>query len=430
MKKSLFLLGALSFAFLTKAQAQETEMTTTSQDTMMSSDDYHAYDHWSLEIQGGFNHPFRAMSGGYYTSRVSPYTLGLGVRYMFNEYIGAKLGFMYDSFKEDDNSMPFDSKQYSFTLEGVANLGRVMHFESWTHSLNLLGHAGLGWATINADAAPDNDGVVTMVAGLTGELKLGKSVALTGDISGVGNTAQSINFDGHGNTAGLSVIQGMNLRGTVGLTFYLGKAEEHADWYVPESLESKVMSLDGRVTAIEDKMKDSDQDGVADYLDQEPNTVSGVAVDTKGRAVDNNGNGIPDDLESALDARYAMKGEANGDGDAIAKLLNDGYVSVFFDFGSSKVKEEETPAINYIITYLRNNAGTSATLQGYADEIGSESYNQSLSEKRAQHVKDVLVAAGIDESRLSVQGQGEDTSVDKSSSKARNTVRRVIVKLN
>ena len=41
-------------------------------------------------------------------------------------------------------------------------------------------------------------------------------------------------------------------------------------------------------------LQDTDRDGVVDYLDAEPNTTGGVAVDTKGRAIDVNKNGVPD----------------------------------------------------------------------------------------------------------------------------------------
>jgi OOP family OmpA-OmpF porin len=53
---------------------------------------------------------------------------------------------------------------------------------------------------------------------------------------------------------------------------------------------------------------DTDQDGVADYLDLEKNTVSGVMVDSK-RAIDLNNNNVPDELESYLTANYVNKSD-------------------------------------------------------------------------------------------------------------------------
>ena len=44
-------------------------------------------------------------------------------------------------------------------------------------------------------------------------------------------------------------------------------------------------------------MNDTDKDGVPDYLDVEPNSVSGIMVDTKGRMIDLDNNGVPDELE-------------------------------------------------------------------------------------------------------------------------------------
>lgn len=47
-------------------------------------------------------------------------------------------------------------------------------------------------------------------------------------------------------------------------------------------------------------MNDTDKDGVPDYLDVENNSIAGVTVDTKGRMVDKNNNGVPDELENIL----------------------------------------------------------------------------------------------------------------------------------
>ena len=50
-------------------------------------------------------------------------------------------------------------------------------------------------------------------------------------------------------------------------------------------------------------------------------------------------------------------------------------------------------------------------LAGYADRIGSDQYNRDLSERRAQAVADYLASKGIDQSRLQVEGRGEDQPV-------------------
>jgi len=50
-------------------------------------------------------------------------------------------------------------------------------------------------------------------------------------------------------------------------------------------------------------------------------------------------------------------------------------------------------------------------LTGHADRIGSEEYNQELSEKRAKAVADYLAQKGVDSSRLQVEGKGESQPV-------------------
>ncbi len=53
-------------------------------------------------------------------------------------------------------------------------------------------------------------------------------------------------------------------------------------------------------------------------------------------------------------------------------------------------------------------------LDGFADERGDESYNQALSERRAQHVRDLLTGQGVAESRITVVAHGESAAVDAS----------------
>lgn len=50
-------------------------------------------------------------------------------------------------------------------------------------------------------------------------------------------------------------------------------------------------------------------------------------------------------------------------------------------------------------------------LAGYADRIGSDQYNRNLSERRAQAVADYLASKGVDQSRIQVEGRGEDNPV-------------------
>jgi outer membrane protein OmpA-like peptidoglycan-associated protein len=384
------------------------------------------FNKWSVELAGGFNKPARTMTAGYRTAVVSPYVADLGVRYMLNNKFGVKADFGYNSFTQGDDSKNFDTKYYRVDLQGVANLGRIMSFETWTKSIGLLGHAGVGLSFLEReDPSYKKDRMGNLMAGLTGQIKLSDRISLTGDFTTIVNARQDLAFDGASSVASRG-FSGVLFNGTAGITVYLGKNVKHADWVIDN--EGKFDAIDARFMAIENKMLDTDNDGVADYLDQEQNTPAGQMVDTKGRSIDKNNNNVPDETEAYIMKNYAAN---TGDGsvvynnELIKSLINGGYVAVYFDFNKSTPTNVSTEGTDFILTYLRNNPSASVDIIGHADELGRSAYNDKLSTARANNVKNTLIKANIDASRLNVVAAGEDTSVDKDSDAARKLVRRV-----
>jgi len=63
--------------------------------------------------------------------------------------------------------------------------------------------------------------------------------------------------------------------------------------------------------------------------------------------------------------------------------------------------------VHKLATTLAGNSDVLIRLDGYADERGDETYNLSLSKKRAENVRDMLVGAGIPESRIVLAAHGE-----------------------
>jgi len=383
------------------------------------------YNKWSVEIAGGVNKPQRPMTAGYFTSTPSPFVADLGVRYMFNNKFGLKADLGMNSFEGKNNSIDFDTKYYRADLQAVANLGRIMNFENWTNTLGLIGHAGFGLAQLEDQNSALKDRMGNFIAGVTGQIKLSNRIALTGDFTTILNAAQDAAFDA-ASTRSARGFSGILFNGTVGLTVYLGKNEKHADWVIDN--EGRFDAIDQRFMAIENKMLDTDKDGVADYLDQEANTPEGAMVDTKGRSIDKNNNNVADDTEAYILKNYAGN---TGDGsviynnDLIKSLINGGYVAVYFDYNKSTPTNVSTEGTDFILTYLRNNPTATVDIIGHADELGRSEYNDKLSAARANNVKNTLIKANIDASRLNVVAAGEDTSVDKDSDAARKLVRRV-----
>jgi outer membrane protein OmpA-like peptidoglycan-associated protein len=386
------------------------------------------FNQWSVELAGGLNKPMRPMTTGYRTAVASAYVADLGVRYMFNNKFGLKADFGYNSFKEGEDSQNIDTKYYRVDLQGVANLGRIMNFETWTNTIGLLGHAGFGLAQLEDENPALKDRMGNFMAGVTGQIKLSDRVALTGDFTTILNAKQQLAFDG-ASTVGSRGFGGVLFNGTVGVTVYLGKSEKHADWVT--LIDKDVLALTDRVDSLETMLIDTDQDGVADYLDLEKNTVSGVMVDSKGRAIDLNNNNVPDELENYLTANYVNKKDQSTatDNELIRNLVNGGYVATYFDFDKSNPTTVSTTGIDFILTYLRNNPSASVDIIGHADELGRSAYNDKLSNERAANVKKILMKANIDASRLNVLAAGEDNSVEKDSEGARKLVRKVTFRI-
>lgn len=85
---------------------------------------------------------------------------------------------------------------------------------------------------------------------------------------------------------------------------------------------------------------------------------------------------------------------------------------VIFDQGKSVINRSQQPSVQMIATYLKNHPDAKIVIKGYASPEGSTSFNQRLSEARAQAVYNMLVKTyGISESRLKQEGLGETSEI-------------------
>jgi len=382
------------------------------------------YNKWSVDLNAGFAKPARTLSSGYSAETFKNLHLDGGVRYSINNKIGVKASFGYDKIDNWTNSnLKAQSDYYRTSLEGVVNLGRILNFENWTNTLGLQVHAGGGYSWLNGDKFSSSDKMGHLMAGLTGQVKLHSRVALNADFTVIQNTQQDRNWDGLTAT-NRSVFQGTMFNATMGISIYLGKHGQHADWYSEESqTKNEITSLTNRLDQIESMLVDSDNDGVADYLDLEPNTPAGALVDSRGRNIDKNNNGIADNIEAYVEEKIGGLGKMSGDDSgAIKELINKGYVGVYFDF--DKAQPKTVDGINFIVAYMKNNPSATLEINGYADSTGNKDYNQKLSTKRANAVKDILVKAGVSSSKITTKGSGIDGM------QAKNIARKVIFKVN
>jgi len=101
-----------------------------------------------------------------------------------------------------------------------------------------------------------------------------------------------------------------------------------------------------------------------------------------------------------------------------------------FDFGRSDIKAEFKPTLNKVAEVLQSDAKQSIRIVGHTDNVGSESANQSLSERRAKMVGDYLSGRGVSVAQITTEGRGEsEPRASNSTAEGRTQNRRVEIYL-
>ncbi len=99
--------------------------------------------------------------------------------------------------------------------------------------------------------------------------------------------------------------------------------------------------------------------------------------------------------------------------DLLDSINKTGYVAVYinFDTGKSEVKPESLPAIDQIASLMKSNPALNISVEGHTDNVGDPASNKTLSERRAQAVKNAVTGKGIDPKRMSHAGRGQDMPI-------------------
>ncbi len=154
---------------------------------------------------------------------------------------------------------------------------------------------------------------------------------------------------------------------------------------------------------------DSDGDGVPDELDACPETPEGVTVDDKGCAPetepepeavgDSDWDGVNDDFDRCPGTPKGAKVDDMG-----CWVIG----NVYFDTDKYVIKPRYTEMLDEVAKVLDWNRDVTLTLQGHTDTVATEAYNQKLSIKRAEAVKQYFVSQGIEPGRLETKAYGEE----------------------
>ena len=159
---------------------------------------------------------------------------------------------------------------------------------------------------------------------------------------------------------------------------------------IPADPTERLDNLDRRVQKLEDILcpddPDTDGDGVPDCRDKEPNTPAGNQVDFWGRTIKT----------------------------AVADEIFDEKAFIYFEFDKTDLDTEALKAVQITADKLKADPTLIVEVRGFTDNMGTDEYNQGLSQRRADKVKNELVNAhGIEADRIIANGKGKFNPTDK-----------------
>ena len=85
---------------------------------------------------------------------------------------------------------------------------------------------------------------------------------------------------------------------------------------------------------------------------------------------------------------------------------------VYFDLDQYEVRADATPLLNAQANWLARYPSVQVRIEGNADERGTREYNLSLGSRRANSVRDYLVARGVSEARITTLSYGKERPID------------------
>ena len=95
----------------------------------------------------------------------------------------------------------------------------------------------------------------------------------------------------------------------------------------------------------------------------------------------------------------------------IDELFTQNVQDIFFDYDKADIRPDQASRLQGNATWLKTNANVRFTIQGNADERGSQEYNLGLGDRRANSVKQFLASQGVADSRMNTVSFGKERPV-------------------
>jgi outer membrane protein OmpA-like peptidoglycan-associated protein len=123
---------------------------------------------------------------------------------------------------------------------------------------------------------------------------------------------------------------------------------------------------------------------------------------------------VNEESTTELTADITLKTE----GEAIATGETFTLRNLFFDHDEATLRIESEPELRRAVGILRRYPNLQIQVAGHTDSDGTDAYNEDLSQRRAETVRQALIYRGIDAARLTARGYGEAEPVDTNETEA------------
>lgn len=189
-------------------------------------------------------------------------------------------------------------------------------------------------------------------------------------------------------------------------------------------------------------LTDTDGDGVIDMMDQELETATGCAVDTRGVTLDSDGDGLADCLDKEIYSPPGYNVDAEGVADVpkpnildendVIRIISENCPGckhvpvvdtgcsewflpmIHYDLNESRIKDEFYSQLHHVATVMKNCPELCIVAHGHTDKRASDKYNNKLSYNRAKEAIDYLTSTyGIDRSRIKLMYGGKGSPIVK-----------------
>ena len=463
MKKIIALFSALSILSIPAFSAEEavvTSLETETTETYTPLNDFTDFSHWSLSLNVGMSQFDGDVKQNFdqilSASKVS-WTIGLEAEYTWNPVWGLLLNFQYMPYQGVTGSTEwgrneFKGNMYAPSLMASVNMfnlfGQYRKSAAWNMYLNA--GVGLIWyeciSTPVEGSAPgektpkgigqDGSGYGTSISiplGLNVEYNINKHLAV--GLGAYYRMTNKDNFEGEHYTKGTMNDAQFYVNANLRVKFQddekkgghmrnISMNEYRQLVSGEQGLINDIDSLKKRVKVLEDTVAnnilprlqsledynavtpDEDGDGVADFRDREPNTPKGAFVNFWGESIPQDAIGCCDEVREVFSA-LGIDPTVNYD------------ESVYYPNNKSSISAKAKKNIEKVVEKLNADPELKVEIRGYCDFPGSKDYNLKLSQKRVDTVKAELIKAGIDESRITTQAQGQLPNPPKAEQKNR-----------